>query len=284
MRGALLGALLAAAILSGCDRASEEQIAQLNASLQQSRAECASLAAEKEQAQARLSELEQQVTALKTERDEARAELTAARKELDELQSALVELEKAEPEPAPPAAAEPSLDVEPVRARLEALGADLFERGDYGAANAVLLSAYDLGSRSPLTFHRLAYAQATAGKYGDAIGWYERALSELEKQDEPDPVLYAKCLNNYGVALARSGKPSEAIAAYKRAIEILPQYAAPYYNLALVYARQEEERDKAIEALRRHVANGGSRSASARDILRKLMAEQPAVDTPPGAP
>jgi tetratricopeptide (TPR) repeat protein len=60
---------------------------------------------------------------------------------------------------------------------------------------------------------------------------------------------YVKALNNLGVALRKQGKPEEAIAAYREAIRLKPDYAEAHYNLGLVFGKQEKF-EEAITAYR----------------------------------
>jgi tetratricopeptide (TPR) repeat protein len=281
---ALLVALL---LLPACDGRSKEQIAQLQASIQTLQARYDSLSAQQQQTAQQAAALKASVDALTAERDDLKGKLSDARGQVKQLQSKVDELARAAAAPAPAAQPVPGApapaDTAGVIARLESLAADLFRDGNYSAVNAVLQSACDLGSRDPLTFYRLAYASAGVGKYGDAIGWYEKALSALAGRPDADPEFHKKCLNNYGVALAHTGKDTDAIAAYTKALGIDPSYTPALYNLALLYAPNAADRDKAVDALRQYVAHGGARSVSARDLLQKLLAPEPGPAEKPAA-
>jgi len=279
--------LLAAALLVGllllpaCDNQSDEEVTQLRASLQSWQARYETLSTEKTQSDQQAADQKTRADALATERDDLKSKLAAAQSQLTRLQTQVSKLKKAGAAPVAPAAATPAAapaaDVSKVLARLEGVGADLYRDGNYNAVNAVLLSACDLGSKDPLTFYHLAYANATAGKYADAVGWYEKALAALAGQPNPDAGLEAKCLNNYGVALAQAGKTQDAIGAYTKALGLDPTYTPALYNLALIYAANPADRDKAVDALRRYIANGGARSISARNMLQDLLPPTPAA-------
>ncbi len=277
----LIGLLL----LPACDNQSNEEVSQLRASLQSWQAKYQTLSDQTAQADREAADQKTRADALSAERDGLKAKLTAAQGQVSQLQARVSEIEKTPaPQPALPAssAGPASADVSKVIARLEGVAADLYRDGDYNAVNAVLLSACDLGSKAPLTYYRLGYAAASVGKYADAAGWYEKALTALSAQQKPDVDLQARCLNNYGVALARTSKAPDAIAAYTKALGIDPAYTPALYNLALLYAPNAADRDKAIDALRKYIANGGARSVSARDKLKQLLpaAPHPAAPVP----
>ncbi len=68
-----------------------------------------------------------------------------------------------------------------------------------------------------------------------------------------EKISFETSLNSLGIVLKRTGKIEEAIAAYKKAIEIAPGYPSPYYNLGILY-RDTGQYDLArayfLEALR----------------------------------
>jgi tetratricopeptide (TPR) repeat protein len=70
--------------------------------------------------------------------------------------------------------------------------------------------------------------------FGAAETMYRRATLS-----DPD---YALAFFDLGNVLDENLKLREAIAAYKRAVELVPQYADAHYNLALAYERQGERR------------------------------------------
>jgi tetratricopeptide (TPR) repeat protein len=280
---ALLVGLL---LLPACDNQSQEEIAQLRASLQSWEAKYQTLSADKAQADQQAADQKAKADALSAERDDLKAKLAAAESQVKQLKDQVTKLTEAAAAPRPAAAttaAPPSADLAKVLARLEGVAGDLYRDDNYNAVNAVLLSACDLGSKNPLTFYRLGYVAASAGSYADALGWYEKSLAALAQQPTPDPDLQAQCLNNYAVALSKTGKVPEAIAAYLKALGINSSYTPPLYNVALLYARSAADKDKAIDALRRYIASGGARSVSARNMLQELL-PAPGPPAPAAAP
>lgn len=78
------------------------------------------------------------------------------------------------------------------------------------------------------------------GAPGEALPFLEEALSVCRD---------AKILGNYGDALARCGRLVDAERAFLDSIEALPEYDQSYYNLGVVYERQDrlEEAQKMYE-------------------------------------
>lgn len=243
---------------------------------------------EKEQALAR---------AMESENDESRAR-NEHRQQLEKLQGEAAQLKhriamlearpetEPEPEPDPDAAQDAVARSKTAREMLERLGAVLYQQRRYGAARDVLLVARHLGSEAPLTFHRLARSAAEMGEYEPAEANYERALEAIEKQDDPDTGLLKRCLLNYGTAMLRLDEPDEAVRLWERALELDGAFAAAHYNLGLFYAKQDGKREEAVAALRQHIIHGGSRSASARQLIEQLVQEAEGAPEPAneGAP
>lgn len=157
------------------------------------------------------------------------------------------------------------------RQRLDDLGAVLFERGELNIALAVSQSAFELGANSPQVLYRIAYCKAAAGQYEFAAEWYERVLAALGAGPGKDDELLRKCLNNYGVTQQRLGKPDKAAEFYQRALALDQAYAPAYFNLGLIYANELNRPADAVEAFRKHVIYGGTRSVTARAMIQKLL-------------
>jgi Flp pilus assembly protein TadD len=80
------------------------------------------------------------------------------------------------------------------------------------------------------THNTLGLAQASAGKYDDAVAEYLRAV-ELSPG-------YAKAYNNMGISLERLGNVDEAFAAYTRAAELDPGLASVRNNIGTLFWRR----------------------------------------------
>jgi tetratricopeptide (TPR) repeat protein len=289
----ILVALLA--LCWGCGDSSEEALARLRTELHESQEAARDLGAEKEALSSQVSKLQAEAGRLEAERDALAAALSAASSPPAPPPQPSKQAEELQPEPAlphdpPPAApsAPPSLEANQqteARERLADLGAILFERGDYGVAQSVLLSACQLGADDPRLIFRIGYCKAASGDYEGATQWYERARKALEGPPTPDDALLAACFNNLGVMAERLDKPQEAADFYRRAIALDERYTPALFNLGLLCATNLDRREEALEALRKHVIHGGERSASARKLLERLTApaEAGTAALPPSA-
>jgi tetratricopeptide (TPR) repeat protein len=151
-------------------------------------------------------------------------------------------------------------------------------RGEEAAALfAELASLRDARDKEPFLASR-AEAELVAGRRGE----WERLLRE-SGADPADPDV------RFGAAalLARAGKPEEAIAMYGRVLEAVPGHVDALNNLALLLARDDARRDRAMdlieEALRLSPDDGyvlasraeirwraGDRAGARLDFLRAL--------------
>ena len=82
-----------------------------------------------------------------------------------------------------------------------------------------------------------------AGRYQDAVVYYQRAL----KQD-PDNV---NVMTDLGTALFYSGHPDEALDEYNRSLQINPRHSQALHNLVIVYLQGKKDINAAREALNR---------------------------------
>ena len=283
-------------LASGCGGNSEEGETGLRAEAREWRDKYESLVNQNEIAYQKLTALRTDNENLQKERDalkeqfeglqmapKLKEELAEAKKRATELEQQVAQLRQGLPVPPGPEGAAPKelgARADEVRRRLELLSAALFERDEHNIAQAVLLSAQQLGSQTPQTFYQLAYCEAAAGNYEAATDWYERALAALGEGVKEDEDLRKKCLINCGVAKERLGESEKARELYQKAVALDDAYAPAYFNLGLLYAKELNNPDAAVEALRKHIINGGSRSMAARDFIRELQAAQTEQEEP----
>ncbi len=282
--------------LPACDRGQEEEMTRLQGQVEDLQAERETLTAERDSLRKELGDVQEQRDELTRHRDALKTDAERAAeledklareeenarglaKEVSDLKEQIAQREQ-KPEPEPDAPAE--LPVAKVRDRLLQLGADLFGRGNYNAAHAVLLSARQLGAEAPLVLYRLAYCEAYFREFEAAAEHYQACRGLLEATPGADAELLKKCLNNHGVVLSQLKQPEDAVATYNRVIALDDSYAPAYFNLGLLYARQLSNDEEAIEAFRKHVAHGGQQSVSALNWIRKL--QQPPEERPEEPP
>ena len=86
------------------------------------------------------------------------------------------------------------------------------------------------------------------------IGSWDAAIAQYEKVLSLDPGL-APALNNMGLAYKQKAAYGKALDAFLEMVGRWPDNAAASYNIACVYALQNEEQD-ALKWLQRAVDNG----------------------------
>ncbi len=271
-------------LVPGCGGEADDQVVQLPSEAEQWQKKYESLVSRNEETYQQLvalkadnARLQKECEALKgrlvmqQEAEELKQELTRQRQRVTELEAALAQARGDDASEAAPLE-ELRLSTARARERLEQLGAVLFQREKYSTANAVILSALQVGSESPQTYYQLAFCEAMAGSYDTAAERYRQALEALEAEPEQDRELLKKCLNNYGIAMVKLGDAEKAAELYQKAIELDDAYAPAYFNLGLVYANELNRPEDAVEAMRKHIIHGGRRGVSARDIMRRLQA------------
>src|ERR1700730_5190338 len=96
----------------------------------------------------------------------------------------------------------------------------------------------------PETDRSVSWAHSLVGIVLDDEHKTEEAIAEYRKAIELDP-RFASPHNDLGTALSDQHKTGEAIAEYRKAIELDPRYASPHHNLAIILRteRKTEEAD-----------------------------------------
>jgi tetratricopeptide (TPR) repeat protein len=89
----------------------------------------------------------------------------------------------------------------------------------------------------------------------DYVAWYNLGLTYGNKAQYEDAILaykkalevkpdYVEAWNNLGVAYGKQGQYDDAISAYKKALEIKPDYAEAWNNLGVTYGKQDRNDDE----------------------------------------
>ncbi len=276
-----------ALLLSACDVGHEDELAAAREETSEWRGKYESLVSENEELYQQVADLGERVRDLEAGNralaqeaahvDELQAD---AREQQEEIRTLKQRLEDMTPAGARAGSAPAG---EAVHQRLERLGTDLFEQGEYGSAHAVLLSAHELGVDGPSVLYPLAFCEASFGELEEADRRYAECRAALEAQQEPERSLLLRCLNNHALVLSRLGRPEEAAGMLRRAVELDESFAPAQFNLGLLYAQKLDRPADAIESLRQHVAHGGSRSVSARRLIRNLQGSLEEPQTAPNA-
>jgi arylsulfatase A-like enzyme/Flp pilus assembly protein TadD len=169
---------------------------------------------------------------------------------------------------------------------MTALGIALIDKGAFDQAIDVLTRSLSLIDFDPETWNYLGVAYWNKGRYDEALDAYDRALSldknfaivlnnrgalhlsrflQLKRADELaaarqdfekavalDP-RYASAYNGLGGALREAGDIDGAIAAWKKAVEIKPDFAFALYNLGLGLLGKDR-RAEALDCFTRYKA------------------------------
>jgi tetratricopeptide (TPR) repeat protein len=117
--------------------------------------------------------------------------------------------------------------------------------GSPAAAEAHLKQALRLHPEWPPGFERMGTALSRLGRFGEAIPWFERALTE--RNDDAD------AMQGLGVALAECSRQEEAILAFRAAISLGVHTAHVHDNLAQLLTslgRHKEARVHRLESRR----------------------------------
>ncbi|HWP67263.1 MAG TPA: tetratricopeptide repeat protein [Candidatus Limnocylindria bacterium] len=160
-----------------------------------------------------------------------------------------------------------SLAVEPKAEIYSDLGFIMARLGRSNEALAAYRKALALDPACASAHFNLAVAMLQAGDLAAAETHYRKALPGRPA---------AETHNGLGFVLGRQGRTEEAIAEFRKAIEIDPRYTPAYNNLAEALAR-EGKLAEAAEYYRRSLAQKPSRAVqNALDAVLRRLGEQPA--------
>ena len=124
---------------------------------------------------------------------------------------------------------EASLALEPRAEIYSDLGFVMARLGKTEQARAAYRKALELDPACPSAHFNLAVDEARAGKLEEAEAHYRRALSGRPT---------AEAYNGLGWVLARRGRADDAIAAFRKAIEVDPKFTPAHNNLAAALAER----------------------------------------------
>ncbi len=111
-------------------------------------------------------------------------------------------------------------------------GLAAWRSGDRGRAKSLFEAAATLMPGDPEPLNNLASVLLAEGKEEEAIGLLDQVLARHSR--------YVPALINRGVALARLGRPGEAAAEYRRALELEPGNEDAAYNLRRALEREAD--------------------------------------------
>jgi len=107
---------------------------------------------------------------------------------------------------------------------------DAIKAKDFDTAATDMQQAVSAKPDEGILWFTLGDAQTGQKKYDDAVASYKKAVELNDSSKKPKPDLDAAAYNNLGQALAESGHPDDAAAAYESAAKIQPTQAGMYYN------------------------------------------------------
>jgi superkiller protein 3 len=149
---------------------------------------------------------------------------------------------------------------------LNSLGFALFQQGESREALAALEKALKVDPKHWKAHNNLALAAIDLGELEVAEAHYRESLAIA-----PQPAIY----NDLGFVLERQGLVDEAVALYRKALELDPESASAHYNLAASLARSGElsEAERHFRAALAH-----KRSAQTHTALALVLRQRGRVD------
>jgi len=121
------------------------------------------------------------------------------------------------------------------------LGAIFRDEEKYTEAMEQFENALKINKNYAFTYYNIGYIQYKLGAYEDALAYFREALKfKLAAQ------LHMDIYNSIGITYSEMGNDTDAVHAFKKAIEILPGSIIPYNNLGRQYSKMGKF-DQAIE-------------------------------------
>lgn len=100
------------------------------------------------------------------------------------------------------------------------LGRALGATCQFDASEQNLAQAHQFNPRMPQALAELGRLKLAQNQLLDALSFFERALPDLQKSANADPIGVAEILDDYSIALGKSNKEADARAIAKRAGEL----------------------------------------------------------------
>ncbi len=141
-----------------------------------------------------------------------------------------------------------AIELEPSPNAYNGLGDVLTTLGRYDEALAAYQQAIELNPDLAWPYHNLGLLYEHRGDYQAAVPLYQQAL-ERHQRDQDKAVTW----DNLGNVYAALGETDEAIAAYRWAGVLNPQYASPWHGLGDVFSKLNRD-EEAIAAYRQALA------------------------------
>src|SRR5205809_1085166 len=142
------------------------------------------------------------------------------------------------------------------------LGLAFRQKGYYNEALKEYRLALERGEDRRLTLQAMAELHLLKRDLAAALELYDTLLREVP--DSP------KLWNERGVVLHQAGRPEDALASYRQAVEVDPKYALAWNNLGVVQAHGAAA-DPAIEAFRTALQLQGTFSAARLNLALVLF-------------
>ncbi len=152
-----------------------------------------------------------------------------------------------------------SLEIEPKAEIYSDLGFTMAQLGKSEEASADYQKALELDPKCASAHFNLAVTFVQAGKFGEAESHYRQALAGRPT---------AETHNGLGYVLAQQGQADEAVAEFRKAIDLNPKFTPAYNNLAEALVKQGK-----LEEAEQYYRRANSAARSDPTLSRALSRE-----------
>jgi len=210
--------------------------------------------------------------------NELSAKLSESGKKAEQAQAVAAEpsSDKTPPAPATVDSGVSREQINKVAISMMVMADNAYKREEYLQVCELLLAVESLGADDAETQFRIGRAYAAGGLYDKALEHYEKALkkaNEAKGQEKAALAMRLKTLNNIAVAQIRKEKHDEAEASLREAVKLDETYAPAVFNLAVTIARKTDGKAEAESLMRKYIALGGERSATAAVMIEGMKAQ-----------